>query len=495
MPDEHMKRDMRVVVATPGRLAAVLVGGGMNVNALEMLVLDEADRLLDMGFAVTLTDILTRLPRQRRTGIYSATQTKEVDALARAGLRNPVKVAVKVAIKGEELGCIEKRRIPASLRCEYSVVSHRDRLAHFIRLLSLNPDKKFVAYFMTCACIEYIRRLPLDDMICEVGAGDKGKKRLFCALHGKMSQTRRERALTQFSQSKNGILMCTDVAARGIDIPDVDWVVQFDPPQDPDAYIHRVGRTARLGREGRALIYLAPSEDAYAEFLLVRKCPVVRMKDEVECSEGKDEVDGGFGEQPAVSREVASVVSSMIRDAVLADRAILEASEVAFLSYVRAYKEHRCRFLFKLEDLDIDSVADGFGLLRLPRFHEFKKFHKKITMRRDKSVNIRDIAFKDKAREKRRQAVIKDAIENRAERREALIARSKKKVKKRGKNKKPASGAERPADGQKRKAVDDAEDADDFSMAAAQLRKVKRGKMSHTDFEEVTGVTEALVDK
>lgn len=495
MPDEHMQRDMRVVVATPGRLAAVLVGGGMNVNALEMLVLDEADRLLDMGFAVTLTDILTRLPRQRRTGIYSATQTKEVDALARAGLRNPVRVAVKVAIKGEHLERVEKRRIPASLRCEYSVVSHRDRLAYFMMLLSTNRDKKFIVYFMTCAYVDYIKRLPLEDMVRKVGACDASARRLFCALHGKMSQTRREKALTQFAQSKNGVLMCTDVAARGIDIPDVDWVVQFDPPQDPDAYIHRVGRTARLGREGRALIFLAPSEDAYAEFLQVRKCPVACMKDEIMHKEGENEAGHGSGEKLAVSKEVVNVVSSMIRAAVLADRAVLEASEAAFLSYVRAYKEHRCRFLFKIEDLDIDSVADAFGLLRLPRFHEFTKLRKKITLRRDETINIRDIAFKDKTREKQRQAKIKDAVENKAQWREKLQARSKKNVKKNVKKKRLADGIERAASGQKRKAMDDAGDVDDFSTAAAQLRKVKRGKMSQSDFEKATGITHALVEE
>ncbi|CDF32389.1 unnamed protein product [Chondrus crispus] len=238
-PDDSFRGDFRVLIATPGRLAAALNQGFLNVAKLEVLVLDEADRLLDMGFSVTLTDILTRLPRQRRTGIYSATQTAEVEALARAGLRNPVRVAIK--------------RTPASLQCRYHIVSPREKLAHMAYLLASHPQQKFIVYLMTCAPI--------------------------CALHGKMSQAKRERAMLKFASSKNGVLLCTDVAARGIDIPDVDWVLQFDPPQDPDAYIHRVGRTARLGREGNALLFLAPSEDTYADFLFVRRCPVSKFSE------------------------------------------------------------------------------------------------------------------------------------------------------------------------------------------------------------------------
>eukprot|EP00177_Eucheuma_denticulatum_P005048 GFKZ01009197.1.p1 GENE.GFKZ01009197.1~~GFKZ01009197.1.p1 ORF type:complete len:610 (+),score=84.83 GFKZ01009197.1:158-1987(+) len=480
-PDPAILSDMRVVVATPGRLAAALLAGTINVSTLEILILDEADRLLDMGFSVTLTDILTRLPRQRRTGIYSATQTKEVEALARAGLRNPVRVAIRVRIAGKEgiIASEERRRTPASLTCEYAIVTHRDRLIHFTRLLGRHAQLKFIVYFMTCACVDYVKRLPLNAMIRLLGGDEEGSKRSFFSLHGKMSQAKRERALANFAASGNGVLMCTDVAARGIDIPDVDWVVQFDAPQDPDAYIHRVGRTARLGREGHALIYLAPSEDAYVDFLQVRRCPVNHF------------VGDGKKEEEEILR--TEKVRTLVKEATLADRAILEASEAAFLSYMRAYKEHKCRYLLKLEDIDIDSVADSFCLLRLPRFHEFKKLKKKITPRNLDGVNIREISFRDKVREKKRQADIKLAIENRAQRREALQAKSKKKVKK----KKQKKGIEmndkmNVARGRKREAADEAEEPDDFSDIAAKLRRVKRGKMSQSTFDDVTGISGEL---
>lgn len=489
-PDESFSSDLRVVIATPGRLAAALNQGLLNVSKLELLVLDEADRLLDMGFSVTLTDILTRLPRQRRTGIYSATQTAEVEALARAGLRNPVRVAVRVQTrdKAERDGPSEstpkRQRTPASLQCWYHVVSPRDKLAHMIQLLASRPDEKFIVYFMTCACVDYYRRLPLRSMLQKVLAGrapvlssDDKSSRLFCALHGKMSQAKREKALTQFATSNNGVLLCTDVAARGIDIPDVDWVIQFDPPQDPDAYIHRVGRTARLGRNGNALVYLAPSEDAYADFLRVRRCPVTPLE---------------LGLMPASEHreDACQRVRAAVREATLGDRTILDASEAAFLSYIRAYKEHKCRYLLKMEDIDIDSVTGSFGLLRLPRFHEFKRLRSKITFRKDDAINVRDIAYKDKTREKRRQEQIREAIANRSQRREALLAKSKKKGKKRkkqnSKNNETSFSKDRPQEGT-RKPQEGEEEEEDFSAEAMLLRRVKRGKLSRVEFDEANG--------
>lgn len=483
-PDESFCRDLRVLIATPGRLAAALNQGALNVSKLELLVLDEADRLLDMGFSVTLTDVLTRLPRQRRTGIYSATQTAEVEALARAGLRNPVRVAVRVHMRdatsesGTSKPGAKRQRTPASLTCRYHIASPRDKLARMMSLLAQNPDQKFIVYLMTCAYVDYYRRLPLSKLL---GVASKSIKstgsvssRPFCALHGKMSQSKRERALTQFASSNNGVLLCTDVAARGIDIPDVDWVLQFDPPQDPDAYIHRVGRTARLGREGNALLFLAPSEDTYIDFLSVRRCPVSELSD-LEVST-----------DPSKSKEFSSSVREMVRNSTLRDRAILDASEAAFLSYMRAYKEHKCGYILKMEDMDVNGIIDSFGLLRLPRFHEFKRLRSKIAFRKDEGINVRDIPYNDKIRERRRQEQIKEAIANRVERRQALQAKSKKGKKR--KNRK-SKGDEFMVKGKNEDVIarTEEDEEEDFCLEALELRKVKRGKLSQIEFDKSNG--------
>lgn len=536
-PDARFARDTRVLVATPGRLSAALRAGVLFCAELEMLIMDEADRLLDMGFSVAVSDILARLPKQRRTGMYSATQTDEVDALARAGMRNPVRILVRAraapderAVAGPSAPCepaapapISRRaRIPAAVRCTFAVVSPRDKLASVMQALAARPHAKAIIYVLTCACVEFFRRLPLSEMLgtverartakfsrgdeCDAKGADERKDggengrededdedeeynehkgedaerraRAFFPLHGKMTQSRRERNLAQFAACEAGVLLCTDVAARGIDIADVDVVIQFDLPQDPDAYIHRAGRTGRLGRKGEAITLLSEWEEAYIEFLRLRKCPISKTPDE----------------EARPDDTVRDVVGKGVREAILGDRALLEASESAFLSFVRAYKEHKCGYLLKVEEVDFNSVGDAFGLLRLPRFHEFKKVRDKIERRNKEGISVRDIEFKDKNREKRRQEDIKEAIANRAQRREALQAKSKKRKKKKKGSDAGKSAGQKDGRQGKEYAGDD-EDEDDFSMEAMQLRKLKRRKMSVADFDKAAGYDRILDDE
>lgn len=485
-PDSDYDNDHRVIIATPGRLSAAVLGNSLNCSELDVLVMDEADRLLDMGFAVTVTDILTRLPKQRRTGMYSATQTNEVEALARAGMRNPVRVAVRVQARSEHEGTAlnpnrKRLRIPASVQCFYRIISPRDKLSGLFQLLTKDGAAKVIIYFLTCACVEYFRRLPLEDMLRKtaaiMGVSDANcnqglfRKRRFFSLHGKMTQKRREQSLASFAQSDGGVLMCTDVAARGIDIADVDWVLQFDVPQDPDAYIHRVGRTGRLGREGRAIIFLGEWEECYTDFLHVRRCSVSAYEQ---------------SENEKTSEEaVQNMVLECVRSSTLGDRAILEASERAFLSFVRAYKEHRCSHLLKVQEVDFNSIGDLYGLLRLPRFHEFSKVKGKINLRNEEGIKIRDIGFKDKNRERKRQEAIKEAVENRKKRREALQEKSKKKNKKKRKKSNIATEGNKSDAGVENKIDDDGEE--DFSLEAMQLRKLKRGRITASQFDKFAG--------
>ncbi|KAL9861823.1 DEAD-box ATP-dependent RNA helicase 49 [Arabidopsis thaliana] len=140
-----------------------------------------------------------------------------------------------------------------------------------------------------------------------------------------MDQKARDKALALFTEASSGVLLCTDVAARGLDIPGIDYVVQYDPPQDPDVFIHRVGRTARMERQGSAIVFLMPKETDYVEFMRIRKVPLQKRK----CSEN------------------ASDVIPIIRSVAIKDRAVLEKGLQAFVSFVRAYKEHQCSYIFR----------------------------------------------------------------------------------------------------------------------------------------------------
>lgn len=487
-------KDMRLVVATPGRLNAELQAGALNVAGLEFLILDEADRLLDMGFDVALSAILARLPKQRRTGLYSATQTAGVEELARAGLRNPVRIAVKISAKGNGAfasdGGKEANRTPTSLTSYHHVVPQDDKLVTLCGLLSQRPDDKFIVYFLTCASVHYHSMLPLDRLTSLVGKrfSDDAEActRPFFALHGKMMQKKRTRSLRKFASSTNGVLLCTDVAARGIDLPDVNAVVQFDAPQDPDVYVHRVGRTARLGRKGHSVIILAPSEDTYVEFLKLRKCPAGVFREEGAEFVGGDtdrleklcslggKVEGSDEEKPERKQ-----VDALVRECTLTNRSVLDASEKAFLSFIRGYKEHKCGYILKLDNLDVSAVARSFRLLRMPKFHEFKKLKSKMNFKRDENVRIRDIPYKDAAQEAKRQKEIK----------EAMVAREKGKLEGKGKRKREAERQDakrKQKKGGGKSKTGEEDEEDDFGLEAWQLKKWKRGKMSRKEFDELT---------
>ncbi len=308
-----------VVVATPGRLQERMVHGGaaFDTRKLEVLVLDEADCLLDMGFEQTITGILLRLPKQRRTGLFSATQTKEVRKLVRAGLRNPVQIAVKVNVSASS-SASSSQKTPSQLRNYCSFVAPDKRLAVLLKFLRVRRDKKCIVFFATCASVDFFGRvlaqlLGVEATGSSAGAGKKTRKRprggnqgqpttsasgVFC-LHGKMPQKKREAVYGEYlARDTGGILMCTDVAARGIDIPDVDWIVQYDPPTDPDFYVHRVGRTARAGRSGSALIFLQETERSYLELLRVKRVPIQEVQPGVLCQPPageKERREGGGG--------------------------------------------------------------------------------------------------------------------------------------------------------------------------------------------------------
>jgi len=264
------------------------------------------------------------------------------------------------------------------------------------------------------------------------------------------------------------VLLCTDVAARGLDVPDVDWIVQFDAPQDPAAFVHRVGRAGRAGRKGRSLLLLDPKEDAYVEFLALRKIALrpwqawpdlsawwnrLEVKDDDEDDkDGGDKDDevkdkGGKGEKAGKSGDTPSTeptapaaealatkavgLSSRLRLLAGRDRDLLEKGSRAFMAHLRAYKEHKCEFIFRLKSLDVNGLANAFGLLRMPRIPELRRggalFGQKSggsgggfgsEFVADMTVSTEDVPYLDKGRERARRKRLEVAKEATA----ALVA-------------------------------------------------------------------------
>ena len=209
-----------IVIGTPGRLEDLLLGKSVGITqglnkfvsglkSVEMLILDEADRLLSLGFEAALNTILGFCPKQRRTGLFSATQTSEVSSLIRAGLRNPAVVVVKDGARPES-----NQRTPSSLENFYLVCEAKTKLSVLLELLQSRQSEKVMVFAATCACVDYF------SLLLKHILGDH-QVTLF-SIHGKMKK-KRQKIFNQFRKSKSGILICTDVMARGVDIPDVDW--------------------------------------------------------------------------------------------------------------------------------------------------------------------------------------------------------------------------------------------------------------------------------
>jgi ATP-dependent RNA helicase DDX55/SPB4 len=420
------ERGADIVVGTPGRVEELLKRANVDVKELEVLVLDEADRLLDLGFSATITSILHMLPKQRRTGLFSATMTEAMGELVRVGLRNPVRVVVKVETKiaaaGTDTGkTITEKRMPASLDNYFTSDRPEHKTIQMVRILlremyrssNEQPMRKGVVYFATCAQVNYFYKVlsPLKQL--------QGIK--LYSLHGKQAPTRRSTTFNAFVNATplgaaspdelSSVLLCTDVAARGLDLPDLDLVVQFDPPTDPKVFSHRCGRTARAGRRGRAVVMLNQGrEEEYVEFLRVRKSPVKPYGYVVEHPDStSDARQFEIGQQPDGLDVSARDLFESMRTIVRSDRAIYEAGMQAFVSFVQCYRKHEVSFVFRERDLDFGAVAFAFGLLRLPKMPEVDRWRKTCEephffVQQEQSVDLRTFAYADKAREQQRIA-------------------------------------------------------------------------------------------
>ena len=236
----RLARGVDVVVATPGRAVDHLDRGTLRFDEVTMVVLDEADEMLDMGFADDLDRILGALPRERQTALFSATIAGPIARLAERHLHDPVRVRVhrEQAHAGE----------PARVRQVAYVVRRADKLAALGRILDLEDGAATLVFART--------RGEVDDLAEALS----GRGRDAAALHGGLAQEQRDRIMGRFRDGALDVLVATDVAARGLDIEHVTHVVNFDVPSSPGTYVHRIGRTGRAGREGVAITLVEPRE-------------------------------------------------------------------------------------------------------------------------------------------------------------------------------------------------------------------------------------------
>ncbi len=229
----QLKRGPHVIIGTPGRLRDLMKRKVLRLNYVRTLVLDEADRMLDMGFINDIKEIVSETPEDRQTLFFSATITPEIEKLVQGFLRNPQTVSVRTADTSESVD-----------QDVVETTGKEHKLETLINLLSNEEFEKVLVFGETKFGVQR-----LSDHLDQSGVAST-------AIHGNKSQSQRQRALKAFKDNKVRVLVATDVAARGLDIPNVSHVINFDQPQTYEDYVHRIGRTGRGGATGKALTFI-----------------------------------------------------------------------------------------------------------------------------------------------------------------------------------------------------------------------------------------------
>ena len=288
----RLRKGLHIMVATPGRFIDHLsktesLLASITKGNLRFFVLDEADRLLDSGFSKqveeavdTIKDALNEanVTRRPQNVFLSATLSPSISALAQRVLKDPLLVDMNEdgAHRNDGKSAAELAQVPTSL-VQHCMVTHRkERLttlcAFILRQVHRSRRNSKMMLFVSCrAQVDYLHSLltsiswPPQGKQGEAATAALGTK--FWKLHGSIGQNERRQTVVEFSKSKGGVLICTDVAARGLDLPSVDWIIQYDPPSEVEDYVHRIGRTARSGKRGSAVLFLCEDEIAYLELL------------------------------------------------------------------------------------------------------------------------------------------------------------------------------------------------------------------------------------
>merc|ERR1712039_470123 len=318
---------VNLLVGTPGRLLDHMQNTkGFVYHNLVNLTIDEADRILEVGFEEEMNLIIKLLPKKRQTALFSATQTRKVADLARLSLSKPVFVEVKstdnvATVKGLTQG--------------YVVCPAANRFMLLFTFLKKNRDKKVMVFMSACNSVKFH-----DELLNYIDVP-------VSSIHGQKKQASRSTTYYSFCSAEKGILICTDVAARGLDIPRVDWIVQYDPPDEPKEYIHRVGRTARGSQGvGKALLFLMPEGLGFLQYLRRAGVPVAE-----------------YSFPPSKISNIQPQLERVIEK----NYHLHRSSRDAYRSYMHAYAAHSHKDCFDVHKLDLAQVAKAFGFSAPPK--------------------------------------------------------------------------------------------------------------------------------
>ena len=493
-----------IIVATPGRLLDIEEKMKLMFNELQILIIDEADKMLDMGFEMAVSSIISKLPKQRRTGLFSATVTSNVENIIKAGMRNPIFIDIFINGKNNNNIFIEnsdlkiknfgnygsfykiipfsqdnykinniKNEVPKGLNQYYRLIKNiKYKIPHLIQILNslynTEKNKKIMLFLSTCNSVDYFNLL-LPKIFKYFNINDYS----IYKLHSKINQNKREKELKEFKQNFNNkinILLTTDLASRGIDIPDIDMIIQFDPPKNEDSYIHKAGRTARVGNSGISLLFLIENELPFItymkqKFIYIENFPSL-LKDE----NMEDKIDN-------------KSILQCIKDINISDKWIYDKAVNSFVSFIKFYHEIELKYIFDYRQLDLGNLANSFQLLKLPRL-KIKEFNNESIKNFEKDNNIvpKDLKYlnsniEKQMNEKKEKIYLKlnEFHQKKREREEMKINFNKNNQKKINRTRKEKKEAKM------RQIIEQWDDlADDELM----YKKYKKGKISKEEYEK-----------
>lgn len=310
---------------------------------------------MDMGFQKTMNAIIENLPKQRQTMLFSATQTRSVKDLARLSLKDPEYVAVHE--KAEH-------STPQSLTQHYVVCDLPRKLDTLYSFIKTHLKTKTIVFLSSCKQTRFVF-----ECFCKLQPGIP-----LLHLHGKQKQTKRVEIFRKFTSTQHAVLFCTDIAARGLDFPAVDWVFQLDCPEDAETYIHRVGRTARFNAQGHALLLLLPTEvEGMLEELKRKKVPIEEIKIRENKQKSIQNQLQSFCFQDPEIKYLGQRVSFCHFLKRMYGNYILNGSLKAFVAYMRSVYLQRNKNVFKATELPAEEFAQALGLAGAPKIKFLNK--------------------------------------------------------------------------------------------------------------------------
>ncbi|CAG9807131.1 unnamed protein product [Chironomus riparius] len=330
---------VNIIICTPGRLLQHMDENPLfNCDSTQVLVLDEADRCLDLGFSQTMNAIIENLPTDRQTLLFSATQTKSIKDLARLSLKSPVYIAPHEK---------SETTTPTTLHQNYVVINQEDKIMMLWSFIKTHQIHKSIVFMSSCKQVKFVY-----EMFSKLRPGVS-----LLALYGTLHQDRRMAIYDEFCKRSKVVLFATDIASRGLDFPVINWVIQLDCPEDATAYIHRAGRTARHDAAGESLLVLTPhEEEPMIEELKGNKIPIEKIS-----------IDPKQLFSPRVKMEAYLAQSKDLKD----------TAQRAFIAYIKSVFLMKNKKVFDVESINFDEFAKSFGLVVTPRVRFLQRLKKR----------------------------------------------------------------------------------------------------------------------